>query len=310
MAAVPAAPRLLGCAPGGRGGIGVAQASLEGRTCLVTGASSGVGEETALGLARLGARVVLVCRSRERGERARAAIAKASGNPAVQLQLGDLASQAAIRQLAKEIRASVPAIHVLVNNAAVVNWRRATTADGLEATFAVNHLAYFLLTHLLLGRIVAGAPARIVNVASDGHRFGRLDFEDLQLERRYSWWRAYTASKLANVLFTVELARRLEGSGVTANCLHPGAVASRLGHNNGRFAKVVTGLLVPFFLSPAQGAETSIWAASSPEIEGVSGRYFEKRKEVSPSSAARDAETARRLWRESCRLTGLAPDSL
>jgi NAD(P)-dependent dehydrogenase (short-subunit alcohol dehydrogenase family) len=284
----------------------MSEPSLEGRTCLVTGASSGVGEQTALGLAQRGAHVVLVCRSRERGERSRAAIVRASGNEAVQLQLADLSSQAAIRQLAKEILASVPAIHVLVNNAATVNLRRATTIDGLEATFAVNHLAYFLLTKLLLERIVASAPARIVNVASNGHKFGRLDFDDLQLERRYSWWRAYTASKLANVLFTVELARRLDGSGVTVNCLHPGAVASRLGHNNGRFAKVATALLKPFFLSSAQGAATSIWAASSPEIEGLSGRYFEKRKEVPASPTARDPETARRLWQESCRLTGLA----
>ena len=277
---------------------------------MVTGASSGVGEETALGLARLGARVVLVCRSRERGERSRAAIAKASGNDGIDLALGDLSSQAAIRQLAKDLLATCPAIHVLVNNAGVVSWRRTTTVDGLETTFAVNHLAYFLLTNLLRERIVASAPARIVNVASDGHKFGRLDFDDLQLERRYSWWRAYTASKLANVLFTVELARRLDGSGVTVNCLHPGAVASRLGHNNGRFAKVATALLKPFFLSPAQGAETSIWAASSPEVEGLSGRYFAKKREARSSAASRDEETARRLWHDSCRLTGLAHDSI
>ncbi len=283
----------------------MSESSLEGRTCVVTGASSGVGEETALGLARLGAHVVLVCRSRERGERARAAIARASGNEAVELLLAELSSQAAIRQLAKEILAGVPAIHVLVNNGAVVNLRRATTIDGLEATFAVNHLAYFLLTNLLRERIVASAPARIVNVASDGHKFGRLDFDDLQLEGRYSGWRAYTASKLANVLFTAELARQLDGSGVTANCLHPGAVASRLGHNNGRFAKVATALLKPFFLSPAQGAETSIWAASSPEVEGLSGRYFVKKREARSSAASRDEETARRLWHDSCRLTGL-----
>ena len=284
----------------------MSESSLEGRTCLVTGASSGVGEQTALGLARRGAHVVLVCRSRERGERSRAAIVRATGNPAVQLQLADLSSQAAIRQLAKEILASVPAIHVLVNNAAVVNLRRATTIDGLEATFAVNHLAYFLLTNLLLERIVASAPARIVNVASDGHKFGRLDFDDLQLERRYSWWRAYTASKLANVLFSAELARRLDGSGVSVNCLHQGAVASRLAHNNGRFAKVVTALLKPFFLSSAQGAATSVWAASSPEVAGLSGCYFEKRKAVPASTAARDEVMAKRLWQESCRLTGHA----
>jgi retinol dehydrogenase-12 len=285
----------------------MAEASLAGRTCIVTGASSGVGEATALELARRGARVLMVCRHPERGERARGAIARSSGNPAVELLLADLASQAAIRRLATEIRARAPALHVLVNNAGVVNLRRTITPDGLETTFAVNHLAYFLLTALLRDRLVASAPARIVNVASEGHRFGRLDFDDLQSERSYRWWRAYGTSKLANLLFTFELARRLEGSGVTANGLHPGAVASRLGHNNGRLATVATALLKPLFLPPAQGAATSVWAASSPDLEGVSGRYFVRQREARPSAAARDEATARRLWDASCRLTGLAP---
>jgi NAD(P)-dependent dehydrogenase (short-subunit alcohol dehydrogenase family) len=281
--------------------------SLEGRTCLVTGASSGIGEETALALARLGARVVLVCRSRERGERSRAAIAQRSGNDAVDLVLGDLASLAEVRQLAAELLATCPAIQVLVNNAAVVNLRRTTTVDGLESTFAVNHLAHFLLTNLLLDRIRESAPARIVNVASNGHKLGKLDFDDLQSERDYRCMRVYGVSKLANVLFSYELARRLQGTGVTANCLHPGAVATRLSHNNGAIAVIVTALLKPFFLSPARGAATSIHLAAADEVEGVSGKYFVRRREVPSSPASYDEAVARRLWEESCRLTGLEP---
>ena len=281
-------------------------ANLAGRTCLVTGASSGIGEETALGLARLGARVVLVCRSRERGERTQAAIVEASGNHAIDLALGDLASLASIRQLAKDLLATCPAIHVLVNNAGVVNLRRTTTIDGFESTFAINHLGYFLITNLLLDRILASTPARIVNVASDAHKFGRLELEDLQGERRYGFMRAYGGSKLANIHFTYELARRLDGSGVTVNCLHPGAVSSRLGHNNGRFGRAVTALLKPFILSPAQGAQTSIWAASAPELDGVSGCYFVKKKRARSSSASYDETFAKRLWQESEQLTALA----
>jgi NAD(P)-dependent dehydrogenase (short-subunit alcohol dehydrogenase family) len=279
--------------------------SLEGRTCLVTGASSGIGEETALALARLGARVVLICRSRERGERTRAAIAQRSGNDAVDLLLGDLASLEAVRQLAADLLATCPAIQVLVNNAGVVNLRRTLTVDGLENTFAVNHLAHFLLTNLLLDRIRESAPARIVNVASDGHKLGKLDFDDLQSERNYGWMRSYSTSKLANVLFTYELARHLQGTGVTANCLHPGAVATRLAHNNGALGVVVTTLLKPFFLSSARGAATSIHLAAAGEVEGVSGKYFIRRRETPSSPASYDEADARRLWEESCRLTGL-----
>ncbi len=281
-------------------------ANLAGRTCLITGASSGIGEETALGLARLGARIVLVCRSRERGERTQATIVEASGNREIDLALGDLASLASIRQLAKDLLATCPAIHVLVNNAGIVNLRRTTTLDGFESTFAVNHLGPFLLTNLLLDRIRGSQPARIVNVSSNGHRFGRLDLDDLQSERRYGFMRSYVSSKLANIHFSYELARRLDGSGVTVNCLHPGAVATRLGHNNGRFSPALARLLKPFFLSPAQGAQTSIWAASAPELETVSGCYFVKKKRARSSPASHDESFSRRLWQESCRLTELA----
>jgi NAD(P)-dependent dehydrogenase (short-subunit alcohol dehydrogenase family) len=279
---------------------------MHGRVCVVTGASSGIGRETALALAKMGATLALVCRDRGRGEEARAAIRSQATDDTVALFLADLSSQADIRRLATELLARYPRIHVLVNNAGIVNLHRTLTVDGIEAVLAVNHLAYFLLTNLLLERLKASAPARVVNVASDAHRWGRLDLDDLGHERGYRAMRVYGTSKLANILFTYELARRLDGSGVTANCLHPGAVATRLGHNNGAFATLLTKLLVPFFRTPAQGAATSIFLASSPAVEGVSGRYFSNRREARSSRASHDAETARRLWEASARLSGLA----
>jgi NAD(P)-dependent dehydrogenase (short-subunit alcohol dehydrogenase family) len=289
-------------------------ATLSGRTCLVTGATSGIGLETALGLARRGARVLCVGRNEAKGENAVADIVRRSGNDAVELLLADLSSQAQIRALAAEVESRAPALHLLVNNAGLVNLRREITSDGLEATFAVNHLAYFLLTRLLLERLVASAPARIVNVASDAQRFGSLDFDDLQSERRYQGFamaaamRVYGTSKLANILFTTELARRLEGSGVTANCVHPGAVATGLGTNNGRFGQSLMRVVGLFMRTPEQGAATSLYAATSPELEGVSGRYYANEREAEPVAAARDTDDARRLWAESSCLVGLPED--
>ncbi len=271
---------------------------LDGRTCVVTGASSGIGEETALGLARLGARVLLVCRSRERGERSRERIRAATGSDAVELALADLASLAEIRRLADALLERCPQIQLLVNNAGVFSLRRTTTIDGFETTFAVNQLAYFLLTRLLLERIVASAPARIVNVASEAHRLGALDPDDLQSERGFRPMRVYGRSKSANILFTLELARRLEGTGVTANAVHPGAVATRLGHQNlpAPLRRAAALLLRPFMRSPARGAETSLYVATAPELAGVSGRYFADARQRAPAAAARDPELARRLW--------------
>ncbi len=280
--------------------------SLAGRTCVVTGATSGIGEETARGLAGLGARVAIVARSPERGEATRAAIADATGAD-VQLLLADLSSQAEIRRLAAEIEERHPDLSILVNNAGVVNLSRRTTVDGLEETFAVNHLAYFLLTNLLLDRLRANAPARIVNVGSDAHKFGRLDLDDLQSERSYASMRVYGTSKLANLLFTRELARRLEGSGVTVNCVHPGAVASRLGTNNGWFGRAAMTVLSPFFLSPQKGAETSIHLAASADVAEVSGGYFARKRERRSSPTSQDAALARALWKKSAVLCGL-PD--
>jgi NAD(P)-dependent dehydrogenase (short-subunit alcohol dehydrogenase family) len=287
------------------------EAPLAGRTCLVTGATSGLGLETAIGLLRLGARVILVGRSAERGERARAEVAGRSGSPRVDLLLADLSAQAGVRRLAAQVLERIPRLHVLVNNAGCVNLRRTVTEDGLETTFAVNHLAYFLLANLLLPRLAESAPARIVNVASDAHRFGRLDLGDLQSERAYralpvlGAMRVYGMTKLANLLFTDELARRVKDRGITVNAVHPGFVRSRLGENNGAPARAVLRLLRPFALSPERGAETSIHVASAPELEGVTGRYFVRKREATPSGAARDRTLARQLWEESARLSGL-----
>lgn len=278
---------------------------MQGKVCVLTGGTSGIGHETAVALAGLGARLALISRDPRRGEETIAEIARRTGSRAVTVHRADLASQRDVRRVAAELLAAYPAIHVLVNNAGVVNLRRSVTADGIEATFATNHLAYFLLTLLLLDRLRASAPARIVNVASDAHRWGRLDFEDLGNERHYRSMQVYGQSKLANILFTYELARRLAGSGVTVNCVHPGAVATRLGHNNGAFARVLTRALKPFFRTPAQGAETTIWLASSPEVEGVTGQYFARRAARRSAASTYDEATARRLWDVSRRLTGL-----
>jgi NAD(P)-dependent dehydrogenase (short-subunit alcohol dehydrogenase family) len=278
---------------------------MQGKTCVLTGGTSGIGRETAVALAGLGARLALVCRDRERGEGTVEEIAARTRNRDVVLHLADLSSQRDIRRVAGELLATHPQIHVLVNNAGVVNLRRTLTADGIEAVFATNHLAPFQLTLLLLDRLRASAPARIVTVASEAHRWGRLDLDDLGNARRYRAMQVYGQSKLANILFTYELARRLAGTGVTANCLHPGAVATRLGHNNGVIARALSRLLLPFFRTPAAGAETSIWLASAPEVAGVSGQYFVDRARKRSSAASYDETTARRLWDASLELTGL-----
>ena len=279
--------------------------NIHGKICVITGASAGIGRATALGLARMGASVALVCRNRERAEETRRAIQEKTGNEAVSIFLADLSSRAEIRRLVQELLSRYPQIHVLINNAGVLNRRRSTTVDGVETVFAVNHLAYFLLTNLLLERLIASAPARIVNVASDAHRWGVLDINDLQNERSYRPVRVYGQSKLCNILFTRELARRLQGTRVTTNCVHPGGVATGLGWNNGWWAVLIAKALKPFILTPEQGADTVVYLATSPAVEEVSGRYFIKRREQQPSLAARDDETARRLWKISAELTAL-----
>lgn len=278
---------------------------MHGKACLITGASSGIGKATALELARLGARVALVCRNRARAEETQRTIQQKTGNKSVDIFLADLSSQTAIHRLARELLSRYPRIHILINNAGVVNWKRSTTVDGVETVFAVNHLAYFLLTHLLLERLTTSAPARIVNVASDAHRWGSLDVTDLQNERAYRPLRVYGQSKLCNILFTRELARRIHGTGVTANSVHPGGVATGLGWNNGWWAVLIAKALKPFILTPEQGADTVLYLATSPDVEKVSGKYFAKRRERQPSVAAQDDDIAKQLWRISEELTAL-----
>jgi NAD(P)-dependent dehydrogenase (short-subunit alcohol dehydrogenase family) len=284
----------------------LAVGNMQGKVCVVTGASSGIGRVTALELAQLGATVALVCRNRERAAAARTEIQAATGNDHVDFVLADLSSQAELRRLAEELLVRYPQIHVLINNAGVFNRKRTTTIDGIEAVFAVNHLAYFLLTHLLLERLTTSRPARIVNVASNAHRWGTLKFDDLQNARWYRPLHVYGQSKLCNILFTRALSRRIASSGVTANCLHPGGVATGLGWNNRQLAILIAKTLRPFLRTPEQGADTVIYLATSPEVEGVNGKYFYDRREIQPSPAAQDDEAAKRLWAISAKLAGVA----
>lgn len=278
---------------------------MEGRVCLVTGSTSGIGKEIAAGLAGMGATVVLAGRSREKCEAAVQEIA-ARGVPASQLSyfVADLSLQESVRQLAKEFIDNYDRLHVLVNNAGVFVQKRELTADGIERTFAVNHLAPFLLTNLLLDRLKAGAPSRIVTTSSIAHRGAKMDFADLQMSKSYGSIRAYGQSKLANILFTRELARRLQGTGVTANCFHPGAVRTNLVRGSGY--GLVWGAASVFFTSPEKGADTAVYLASSGEVEGVSGEYFVKRKQARASDPAYDSDAAEMLWEASEKLTRLA----
>ena len=276
---------------------------MHGKVCVVTGASSGIGRAAALRLARRGATVVLVCRDEARGRAVEEEIARAGRDGTATLLLADLASQAQVRAVAAAIQARFERVHVLINNAGVAGARpRKATGDGLERTFAVNHLAPFLLTTLLLDTLKASAPARVVTVSSAAHRFFAMDFDDLQGERRYSGFGSYARSKLANVLFTAELARRLEGTGVTANCLHPGVVATSIFRDSPRVLRAV--FAGPLALSPEKGVDTVLYLATAPEVAEVSGRYFVRRRPARPSRAARDASAARRLWQASEALTG------
>lgn len=286
--------------------VGAAEAGpLAGRTCVVTGATSGIGRETARGLAKLGAEVVVVGRSREKAEATVRELRESTGNDRLSFALADFASQKETRALAAELLAKHSKIHVLVNNAGVIETRRRLTPDGIESVFGVNHLGYFLLTNLLLDRLRESAPARIVNVASDAHRWATLDWDNLQGEKGWSFSRQYGLSKLANILFTAELARRLEGSGVTANSLHPGAVGTNFATNNGLLARVVMALGRPLLRTPEKGADTALWLASSPEVEGRTGEYWYDRKPHRPARICADRDAQSRLWAQSEKLTGL-----
>jgi NAD(P)-dependent dehydrogenase (short-subunit alcohol dehydrogenase family) len=276
---------------------------LHGKVCLVTGATSGIGLVTAGALARQGAITILVARNAGRGAAVVERIRQATGNLQVEMLLADLSAQADIRRLAREFQSRYPRLDVLVNNAGALFSRRALSADGIEMTWALNHLAYVLLTALLLETLRASAPARIVNVSSDAHRRARLDFDNLQGQQRYGGWQAYARSKLANVLFTYELARRLAGTGVAANAVHPGFVATNFGRQNRSLtALLFRALQRVVALSPEQGADTVIYLATSPEVEGVTGQYFVKRRAVRSSPASYDVQAAQRLWQLSTEL--------
>ena len=269
------------------------QAEMHGKICVVTGANSGIGRAAAIDLAGRGATVVLICRNHAGGSVVLEEIERQGGHAA--LFIADLASQRQVRELAAALLKRFDRLDVLINNAGVAGrGTRLETEDGLEATFAVNHLAPFLMTNILLDTLKASAPSRVVTVSSAAHKIFTLDFDDLQGERRYSGFGAYGRSKLANILFTHELSRRLEGTGVTANCLHPGVVATGIFSNVPRWMRFI--LASPLVLSPERGADTMIYLATAPEVAEVSGQYFVRRKPVRSSRASRDAETARRLW--------------
>lgn len=279
---------------------------MKDKICLITGASSGIGKETALGLAKMGATVVMVARNQSRSEAALAEIKTASGNSQVELLLADLTSQAEIRQLAENFKQRHSQLHVLINNAGIAPVRRSVTIDGIESALAVNFLAPFLLTNLLLDTLKTSAPARVVNVAGEYHRKVSIQFDDLMSEKNYDGNRASNQAKLALILFTYELARRLEGTGVTVNCLHPGAVATDAPLKDPHLsssAKLLYKLVRLFFLSPEKGAQTSIYLASSPEVEDISGKYFIKNTPVNSSPESYDEKVARRLWEISAKLT-------
>ena len=270
--------------------------TMNGKTCVITGANSGIGLETARGLARLGARVVLVCRDRQRGEAARQELIAATGNGQIRLLVADLASLEDVRRLADQIEAGCPRLDVLIHNAGLMTRQRLVSVDGFEMQLTVHHLAPFLLTELLLDRLRSSAPARVIMVSSMLHKWARIHFNDLQCQRKYSMVRAYGQSKLAMLYYTYELAERLRGSGVTVNALHPGAVATNIG---------MPAWLAPFLATPEKGARTSIHLASAAELAGVTGKYFVNGREANSSRRSRDAAIGRRLVRVTRELCGV-----
>ena len=263
---------------------------------LVTGATAGIGVPTARVLAERGAHVVIVGRNPAKTEATAAQIKQQTGNNDVDYLVADLSVMAEVRRLAADVLRRYDRLDVLINNAGAIYLSRQLSADGIEMTFALNHLSYFLLTNLLLDRLKASAPARIVNVSSGAHRYGPINFDDMQGEKRFNGQMIYGQSKLANILFTYELARRLAGSGVTANALHPGFVATDFAKNNGVIGRLFRVVTRPFSLNSDQGAQTTIYLASAPEVEGVTGKYFVKCKEERSSPASYDEAAARRLW--------------
>jgi NAD(P)-dependent dehydrogenase (short-subunit alcohol dehydrogenase family) len=278
---------------------------MESKVVLITGGTSGIGRAAATALAAMGAEVVVTGRSRERGEAAVEEIRDTSGNERVSLMLADLAVQAEVRGLAEEFRERYDRLDVLVNNAGIIQSKRTETPDGIELTLAVNHLAPFLLTNLLLDLLKKSAPSRIITVSSEARRGAKIDFEDLQSERRYRPFKVYGMTKLANILFTYELAERLEGTGVVANSLHPGGVNTNFGNNNRSFGTLIFRAFKPFMRTPEQGADTVVYLAVSPEAGKMTGRYLTDRKVVFSIEDPHDEVVQKRLWEVSEALTNL-----
>jgi NAD(P)-dependent dehydrogenase (short-subunit alcohol dehydrogenase family) len=277
---------------------------MENKIILITGANSGIGKATATALAEMGAHVVMMSRDIEKGLEARQVVAAISRNNQVDVMQCDLASFASIHSFAGEFHEKYSRLDVLINNAGIFTEKRMETTDGFEYQFGVNHLGHFLLTQLLLDLLKGSSPSRIINVSSGAHYGGKIDFNDLQQEAKYSGWKAYAQSKLANILFTYQLAHRLAGTGVTVNCLHPGFVNSRFAFNRkSEKPHPLMKLMRPFTIQPAEGAETSVYLAASPEVEGVTGKYFAKRKEKASSKASYDLQVAEKLWNMSEILT-------
>lgn len=279
--------------------------NMKGKICLITGGTSGIGMVTAIELACMGSTVVITARNAQKAKVAVEKIIEESGNPVVEGLIADLSSQAQVRALAGEFVHRYQRCDVLINNAGAVFLRRALSIDGIEMTFAVNHLAPFLLTNLLLDTIKRSAPARIINVASRSHEGAEINFSDLEGKRGYSFMRAYGQSKLANVMFTNELARRLDGFEVTVNAVHPGFVATNMGANNGWLVRLFLPLTSIWAISPQDGAKTVVYLATSPEVERESGKYFYKNRIVPSSPASQDREFAQRLWAVSGKMVGL-----
>jgi retinol dehydrogenase-14 len=278
---------------------------MDGKVVLITGGTSGIGKAAATALAGMGANVVITGRNEERGKQALQEIRQESGNDGVELILADLAVQDEVRRLSEEFRKRHGRLDALVNNAGLVLSQRTETTDGIETQLAINHLAPFLLTNLLLDLLKESAPSRIVTVSSDGHRWGKIDLDDLQSRKRYRGMQVYGTTKLANIMFTYELAERLEGTGVTANCMHPGGVNTNFGNNQGGPMSLLFRLFKPFMRTPEQGADTLIYLASSPEVEGMTGKYLVERQVKAASDAAYDETTRKKLWEASEELTGL-----
>ena len=279
---------------------------MKDKIVMVTGANSGIGKAASLALAKMGARVVMVVRNQEKGETAKSEILRESPNGSVDLLLADLSSLDSVRQLAAEFHRKYSKLHVLVNNAGLFNQRRSVTADGYENTFATNYLAPFLLTNLQLDILKLNAPSRIINVSSVGHYNGHMNFDDLNLEKDYGGWKAYGQSKLALVLFTHELAKKLDGTGVTVNAVHPGTVATNIWSRPLGPAGFIMSIPKLFMTSPEKGAETIVYLASSPDAERVNGEYWEKLKVKKSSDESYNEETAQRLWDVSAKLTHLS----